>query len=60
MDVFTLKLAGHANIATTVRYVHMNDAWAREAMEKAWEVDGGHKLGTEPKRAASLNFGTDV
>jgi site-specific recombinase XerD len=46
MDVFTLKkLAGQANISTTMRYVHMSDARAREAIEKAWEVRSGHKNG---------------
>jgi integrase len=46
MDVFTLKkLAGHANISTTMRYVHMNDATTRAAIEKAWSVQGGHKNG---------------
>jgi integrase len=59
MDVFTLKkLAGHANISTTERYVHMNDAKARSAMEKAWEVSGGHKSGhnakSKAKRPAAL------
>lgn len=56
MDVFTLKkLAGHANISTTMRYVHMSDARTREAIEKAWEARGGHKNGhnvetaTQPK-----------
>jgi integrase len=45
-DVFTLKkLAGQANISTTMRYVHMSDARAREAIEKAWEVRSGHKNG---------------
>ncbi len=43
MDPFTLKkLAGHADLNTTMRYVHMNDEDVREAMEKA---QGGHKNG---------------
>jgi integrase len=46
MDVFTLKrLAGHANIATTMRYVHMNDKTARTALERVWKDRGGHKNG---------------
>jgi integrase len=50
MDVFTLKkLAGHANIATTMRYVHMSDARAREAMEKVWS---GHKNGHTPQKTS--------
>jgi len=39
MDAFTLKkLAGHADILTTTRYVHMSDATIRKAMEAAWAV----------------------
>ena len=40
MSVFTLKkLAGHKDIKTTMRYVHLNDDDVREAMET---VHGGH------------------
>lgn len=36
MDPFTLKkLAGHTDLSTTMRYVHLNDADVRKAMEKA-------------------------
>ncbi len=36
MDAFTLKtLAGHADLNTTMRYVHLNDSDVRAAMEKA-------------------------
>jgi integrase len=43
MDPFTLKkLAGHADLNTTMRYVHLNDADVRVAMEK---VEGGRKNG---------------
>jgi integrase len=46
MDTFTLKkLAGHANIATTMRYVHMNDDQARQSLQKVWDAQGGHKSG---------------
>jgi integrase len=46
MDTFTLmKLAGHADLSTTMRYVHMNDDDVRAAMERAGEVKGGHKIG---------------
>ena len=46
MDPFTLmKLAGHADLSTTLRYVHMNDDDVRAAMEKAGEARGGHKIG---------------
>jgi len=44
MDPFTLKkLAGHADLNTTMRYVHWNDEDVRAAMEKA---QGGTKIGT--------------
>ncbi len=43
MDRFTLKkLAGHTDLNTTMRYVHLNDADVRAAMEM---VQGGHKTG---------------
>ena len=43
MDPFTLKkLAGHADLNTTMRYVHLNDDDVRAAMDKA---PGGHKNG---------------
>jgi integrase len=46
MDPFTLmKLAGHADLNTTMRYVHLNDDDVRAAMEKAEGVKGGHKTG---------------
>ncbi len=46
MDTFTLKkLAGHANVSTTMRYVHMSDSRSREALARAWKVQGGHKSG---------------
>jgi hypothetical protein len=43
------KLAGHANISTTMRYVHMSDARAREAIEKAWRFGVGTKMATHSK-----------
>jgi integrase len=43
LDPFTLKrLAGHADLTTTMRYVHLNDDDVRAAMEK---VRHGHKSG---------------
>ena len=43
MDPFILhKLAGHADMNTTKRYVHPSDADVLEAMEK---VRCGHKTG---------------
>ena len=36
MDPFTLKkLAGHTDLGTTIRYVHLNDDDVRAAMRKA-------------------------
>jgi integrase len=50
MDVYRLqRLAGHEDISTTMRYVHMNDAGDREAMTRVWEVQGRHKTGHSPK-----------
>jgi integrase len=46
MNVYRLKkLAGHAQISTTMRYVHLSDARDREAMEKVWAAQSGHKTG---------------
>jgi integrase len=46
MDPFTLmKLAGHADLNTTMRYVHLNDDDVRAAMERAEVAKGGHKIG---------------
>jgi hypothetical protein len=57
MDVFTLKkLAGHANISTTMRYIHMSDGRARQAIEKAWEARGGHKIGHTPDCKSQPEF----
>jgi integrase len=43
MDPFTLKkIAGHADLNTTMRYVHLNDDDVRAAIERA---QGGHKNG---------------
>jgi len=46
MDPFTLKkVAGHTDLSTTMRYVHLNDEDVRAAMQKA---QGGHKSGHTP------------
>jgi integrase len=51
IDPFTLKrLAGHADLNTTMRYVHMNDEDVRAAMKKA---QGGHKNGHTADLAGS-------
>jgi integrase len=58
MDPFTLKkLAGHARIETTMRYVHMNDDRARSILQTTWPVQGGHKSGhsTKNKKSRSSN-----
>jgi integrase len=56
MDPFTLmKLAGHADLNTTMRYVHLNDDDVRAAMEKAEVAKGGHKIGhSDEKRPIGL------
>jgi integrase len=42
-DTFVLKkLAGHANISTTLRYIHMNDAHAKAEMKRVLKVQGTH------------------
>jgi integrase len=49
MDTFTLmKLAGHADLKTTLRYVHLNDDDVRAAMEKAETAKVGPKSGHTP------------
>jgi integrase len=46
IDPFTpMKLAGHADLSTTMRYVHLNDDDVRAAMEKSDQAKGGHKIG---------------
>jgi hypothetical protein len=46
MDPFTLmELAGHADLNTTKRYVHLNDEDVRDAMERAEQAKGGHGIG---------------
>ena len=46
MDPFTLmKLAGHADLSTTMRYVHLNDDDVRAAIQKSEVAKGGHKTG---------------
>jgi integrase len=43
MDPFTLmKLAGHADLSTTMRYVHLNDDDVRAAMGKSEQGKSGH------------------
>lgn len=57
MNPFTLmKLAGHADLSTTLRYVHMNDDDVRAAMEKAGEARGGHKIGHSPETTSTVAF----
>jgi integrase len=55
MDPFTLKkLAGHSDLNTTMRYVHLNDDDVRAGMEKA---RGGHKSGHNGNLAQSEGAG---
>jgi hypothetical protein len=56
MDPFTLhRVAGHADMKTTMRYVHASDADMDEAIVKASEVQGRH---TEESK--DLAAGTDA
>lgn len=50
MDTFTLmKLAGHADLSTTLRYIHLNDEDVLAAMDKAEKVRDRHKTGHTPE-----------
>jgi integrase len=54
MDPFTLmKLAGHADLNTTMRYVHLNDDDVRVAMEKREVAKGGHRIGHSAENTTS-------
>jgi integrase len=54
MDPFTFhRVAGHADMKTTMRYVHPNDADMDEAIVKAREAQGGHTSGHTGKTAVS-------
>jgi integrase len=58
MDPFTLKkLAGHTDLNTTMRYVHLNDADVRAAMEKA---RGGHRNGHSAETADPTGMTTSA
>lgn len=52
------KLAGHTNIGTTMRYVHLNDADVVAAMKKADEEQTRHTSG-HTDQSAPLDAGTD-
>jgi integrase len=48
-DPYTLAyLAGHSDFGTTRRYVLSNLNTAREALEQARKVQGGHRIGHSP------------
>jgi hypothetical protein len=54
MDPFTFhRVAGHADMKTTMRYVHPSDADMDEAIVKAREVERGHTLGHTGKSSNS-------
>jgi integrase len=56
LDPYTLAyLAGHSDFATTRRYVHPNLNTAREALERARVVQGGHKIGHNPENASAAD-----
>ncbi len=45
-DVYILAyLAGHADFATTKRYIHAQEDTVRAAMERAHGEKGGHSFG---------------
>ncbi len=58
MDLFTLKkLAGHARIETTNRYVHVNDTRPRKILEKVWKKAlTGHKFGHTDQNGGVVSF----
>jgi integrase len=44
MDTFVLKrLAGHGDLSTTQRYIHMNDAHTKAEMDRVMKVQGTHR-----------------
>src|ERR1700747_2888959 len=52
LDPFMLKkLAGHSDLNTTMRYVHLNDADVRAAMEKAEEARSSTRIGQSGETA---------
>ena len=54
MDPFTFhRVAGHADMKTTMRYVHPSDADMDEAIMKAREVQAGHTSRHTEQDAAS-------
>ncbi len=54
MDPYTLAyLAGHADFATTRRYVHPQSHTILAAMERARNAQGGHNLGHNKKKTIS-------
>jgi integrase len=54
MDPYTLSyLAGHSDFSTTRRYVHPQKAQVLEAMRKAQEAKGAHKMGHSASNAES-------
>ena len=57
MDPFTvMKLAGHADLNTTMRYIHLNDDDVRAAMEKAEEAKGRHRIGHSAESQTSARY----
>jgi integrase len=53
MDPYTLGyLAGHSDFATTKRYVHPQAHTIMEAIERAQNAHGGHRIGHSNEKAA--------
>ncbi len=60
MDPYTLAyFAGHSDFGTTRRYVHPNMDTGRAAMEKAREVQGGHKSGHNADKVVAEGEATE-
>ena len=60
MDPYTLAyFAGHSGFGTKRRYVHPNMDTGRAAVEKAREVQGGHKSGHNAEKTAAEGESTE-
>ncbi len=61
MDAYTLAyLAGHADFATTKRYIHPQEETVRAAMERARGAKGGHSFGHSDEKAAEVPPSSDT
>jgi integrase len=61
MDPFTFhRVAGHADMKTTMRYVHPSDADMDEAITKARALQGGHTFGHTVETGAQPEAETEA